>query len=159
MDQRHEKAKAQSTKHKDLRPKTKDPRPKILFIEWSWSSIHASHAHLIDDPDVEIVFDEDLAREPNVFRQLGFHREPVALEFPHLARIAVEHLDATGGAAGVAATAMQNVYAGIFDCQDELFAFGCFKWLSSACGFRCNRGHSVGNSDMKFIVETVMNLA
>ena len=47
--------------------------------------------------------------------QFCFHRQTIPLEFAHFAGIACEHFDSTGGAAGVAAAAMEDVDAGIFN--------------------------------------------
>jgi hypothetical protein len=57
----------------------------------------------------------NLAGETNVVREFSFHREPVALDFAHLARIAIQDLNAASCATGVATTAMKNIDTGIFD--------------------------------------------
>jgi hypothetical protein len=90
-----------------------------LLIDGTWTGVHAARAYLVDDPDLEIAVNADLARESNIRRELGFHRKAITFEVHHFARFAFEHLDAASSATSIAATAVKNVDTGIFEGQDQ----------------------------------------
>jgi hypothetical protein len=84
---------------------------------------------LIDDSHLEVVLDAHLARETDVFCKPCLHCEAVALGFAYFARVARENFHAAGRAFGVAATAMQYIYASVFDGEDEFAPLVCVKSL------------------------------
>lgn len=97
-------------------------KPSVLseLVHWTWSSIHAACAYLVDDAYIQIILNMDLAGQAHVRRQFGFNRESIALEFSHFAGFAVENLDAASGATGIAAAAVKNIDTSIFERQHEL---------------------------------------
>src|ERR671914_2358289 len=72
-------------------------RGKRGLIQWTWASIHAACAHLVDDADLEIVLDVNLAGQAHIWRQFGFDCKAIAFELAHLTGFAFENLDATSG--------------------------------------------------------------
>ena len=90
----------------------------------TWTGVHASRAYLVDDPDLEIAVNVNLARESHVRREFRLHREAIAFEVHPFARIAVKHLDAASGATRIPATAVKNVDTGIFEGQTSFPAGG-----------------------------------
>jgi hypothetical protein len=91
--------------------------PKCLFIKRARPCVHASDTRLIDHSDFQIVFYSNLTRQSYVVPEFSFHRQAVALQLAHLARVSIEHLDATRRAAGVTAASMQDIDAGVFNGQ------------------------------------------
>jgi hypothetical protein len=95
-----------------------------LFVERTWTGVHVARAYLVDDADLEIAVDANLARESNVRRELGFHREAIAFEFSHFAGLTFEELDAASRATSVTAAAVKNVDTGVFEYEHQFLAFG-----------------------------------
>jgi hypothetical protein len=113
----------------------------MLLIERAWSGIHAARAHLVHNMDLQIVNNVNLAREPDVIREFGFHRQAVAFQFTHFAGISSKHLNAAGGTTCVAAAAMENVYSRILKDKDQLLSGGGFNSLQASGGLSFNSGH------------------
>jgi hypothetical protein len=87
-------------------------------------TVEAGGLHGHQDPDLDVVVAERLAREPYLAEQVPFF-EHIEFGPGHLLWFALEILDAAGGASGVRTTAVQDVYPGIFfDRQDEPLALG-----------------------------------
>ena len=61
----------------------------------------------------------NLARQAHVRREFGFNREPITLEFTHFLRFAFKNLNPASGATSIAAAAVQNIDAGIFQRQHQ----------------------------------------
>src|SRR5690349_22120364 len=90
---------------------------------------------------MQIVVNANLTRQPDVWFEFGLHREAIAFEFAHFARVAFEQLDAAGGAASVAAAAVKNIDAGVFDYQDEFLSLRCFSFDQTSRSFSLNFRH------------------
>jgi hypothetical protein len=76
------------------------------------------------DPHLHVVVAEGLARKPYLPKKVSA-LEHLQLRFGHLLWLALEILDAAGGASGVRTTTVQDVYPGIFFYrQDEPLALG-----------------------------------
>ena len=90
---------------------------KPLFIEWPWTGVHSSNAHLINHLDLQIIVHPNLTRKANVIRQFGFHSQTIALELSHFTGIAGQHFDAARRAARVAATAVKYIDSGVLQNQ------------------------------------------
>jgi hypothetical protein len=63
----------------------------------------------------------------NVGRELRFHGEAVSFELAHFTGLTFENLNATSGAARVAAAAVQDVDACVFDGEYEFLSV---RWFS-----------------------------
>jgi hypothetical protein len=68
-----------------------------------------------------------LARQTSVIVKVGFCGQNCSFRLTYLAWVALKNLDPTGRTSGVAAAAMQDVYAAVFDRQNELLAGFGFK--------------------------------
>jgi hypothetical protein len=77
----------------------------------------------------------NLTGEAYVVIEISFHGQSIALELAHLARIAGENFDTAGGAASVAATAMQNIDSCVLEDEYELLSFGRIYGLSASCSY------------------------
>jgi hypothetical protein len=106
-----------------------------LFIERTWTGVHAAGAYLVDNTDLEIAVDANLARESNVWREFGFNSEAIAFEVAHFAWLAFQDLDAASGATSIAAAAVKNVDAGVFKGQDQFLPGGRFGFDETGGGF------------------------
>jgi hypothetical protein len=83
----------------------------------------------------------DLARQANVGPKLRFHGEAVSFELTHFTGLTFENLNATSGAARVAAAAVQNVDACVFDGENEFLSIWCFSFHETIGSFRLNFRH------------------
>jgi hypothetical protein len=68
---------------------------------------------------LEIVPGQDLAGEPGRRGDVVFKCEPLPFAFGHRAGVAFENIDATGRAARLAATAMQDIDTGVLQGKDQ----------------------------------------
>src|SRR5215210_3724388 len=80
-----------------------------LFVNGSGPSRNPAHARLIDDPDLQIVSDPDLAGEPNVFGEARLHRQTVALKLTNLSWVARQHFHTARSTFRISTAAMQNI--------------------------------------------------
>jgi hypothetical protein len=83
----------------------------------------------------------DLARQANVGPEFRFHGEAVSFELTHFTGLTFENLNATSGAARVAAAAVQDVYTTIFDGEYEFLSVWCFSFYETIGSFRLNFRH------------------
>ena len=68
----------------------------------------------------------NLAGQASVWRQVRLDCEAVALELSHLSGLTFENFYATRSAARIAATAVKDVDARIFDGENEFLSGWCF---------------------------------
>jgi hypothetical protein len=83
----------------------------------------------------------NLAGQTNVRGEFCFDGETVSFEFAHFAGVAFEEFDATGRAASVAAAAVKNIDAGVFDNEDEFLSGRCFSFDQTISSFRFDLWH------------------
>jgi hypothetical protein len=95
------------------------PVTSLLFYG-AWACGDAFHARLIDDFYLEVINDVHLAGKPHVLGQAGLGSEACALKLAYFAGVSRQHLYAASSTFGIAAAAVQNVNARVFDCQHEL---------------------------------------
>jgi hypothetical protein len=124
------------------RPTSGANSPLALFIERTWTGVHAARAYLVDNADLEIAVDVNLARESNVWRELGFNSEAIAFEVSHFTGLAFEKLDAASGATSIAAAAVKDVDTGVFESQDQFLPGRRFGFDETSGGFSLDFRHS-----------------
>jgi hypothetical protein len=112
-----------------------------LFIERTWTGVHAARAYLVDNADLEIAVDANLARESSIRRKLGFNSEAIAFEVSHFAGLAFEQLDAASGATSIAAAAVKDVDTGVFEGQDQFLPGRRFGFDETSGGFSLDFWH------------------
>ena len=105
------------------------------------AGVHAACADLIDNADLQIAVDANLARESNVRRELGFNSEPIAFEIAHFARLALKDLDAASSATRIATATVKNVDTSIFQRQDEFLPGRRFGFDETSGGFSLDFRH------------------
>ena len=91
--------------------------------------------------DPEIVLNVDLARETSVWRELGFHRESIAFELTHFTRVALEKFNAASCATSVAAAAVQDVDAGVFNDKNEFLPGRCVDFNEASSSLSLDLRH------------------
>lgn len=84
------------------------------------SGIQVFHTGLVNDLYMEVIGDPYLTRQTRVIIQVGFGSQYRSFRLADLAGVTLEHLDPAGRTACVAAAPMQDVYAVVFDRQNEL---------------------------------------
>ena len=62
----------------------------------------------------------NLARQADVWSQLRFNGEPIALQLSHLARVAFNNFNTARGATSVTPAAVKNIDTGILQRKYEL---------------------------------------
>jgi hypothetical protein len=112
-----------------------------LLIERALTGVHASCADLIDNADLQIAVDANLARESNVRRELGFSSQAIAFEVPHFTGLAFEDLDPASGATSITAAAVKNVDTGVFEGQDQFLPGRRFGFDDTSGGFSLDFWH------------------
>jgi hypothetical protein len=98
----------------------------VSFVEGPRAGIQPSNACLIDYLHMQIVLNPDLAGKTSIGREFSFNREPVAFEFSHFTRVALENFDPAGRAASVAAATVKYVDTSVFKHQNEFLSIGSF---------------------------------
>jgi hypothetical protein len=73
----------------------------------------------VDDPDAEIARDPHLTGETQTRALIGQSREALLLGFRARSTVAIRDHDATGRAAGVATSAMEDIDAGILQAEHQ----------------------------------------
>jgi hypothetical protein len=102
-----------------LSKSSRKPWVLCVLIQWTWTSVHAACTHLIDDADLQIVLNVNLARQTHVRREFGFNCKPVALEFAHFLRFAFKYLNPAGGATRISTAAVQDIDTRVFQRQHQ----------------------------------------
>jgi hypothetical protein len=114
-----------------------------LLIKRARAGIHSSHADLIDDANLQVAINAVLTGEPHVVGKFGLHRQTIALKLAHWAKVSFENLDTAGGATGIAAAAVKNIDASVFENQHQFLSFWRVNCLRSSRNGGFNLRHSV----------------
>jgi hypothetical protein len=105
--------------------------------------VDTGNACLINNSDMKIVEKKDLAREAGALIEIGLCREDSGLVVADGARVAGKDLDPAGRAAGIAATAVKYVDAGILDREDQPFLFVSLKSNGASGSFCLDIYHQI----------------
>lgn len=91
----------------------------MVLIHWTWASVHAACTRLVNNADLQIIVNPDLAGQAHVRRKFGFDCETIPFELPHLTSLAFENLNPASGTTSVATTTVKNIDPCIFKRQNE----------------------------------------